>query len=177
MEALQGMVAEYEEARRESKGSDSCWGDSGVRCMGLMVGAVPMAVDGAVELGVQAVQEGHRVVVGAMQQRSQHHLRAAAEAPQAEEQDSSTPVLPPVLHQMWEAIKMRAYNGVLAGELQAEVHVDLLQEVEAKWMDDVWTMLTLQRRRWGCRVPYNLNAGHQHITNTIEEEDGEGGAR
>ena len=26
-------------------------------------------------------------------------------------------VLPPVLHQMWEALKVRAYNEVLVGEL------------------------------------------------------------
>ena len=37
----------------------------------------------------------------------------------------------PVVHQMWEAPLVRAYNGVLGGELQPEV--GLLQGVEAKW--------------------------------------------
>ena len=40
----------------------------------------------------------------------------------------------PVVHQMWEAQLVRAYNEVLGGELQPEV--ELLQGVEAKWAEE-----------------------------------------
>ena len=39
-----------------------------------------------------------------------------------------------VVHQMWEAPWVRAYNEVLGGELQPEV--GLLQGAEAKWAEE-----------------------------------------
>ena len=42
--------------------------------------------------------------------------------------------LVPVVHQMWEAARVRAYNEVLGGELQPEV--ELLQGVGARWAEE-----------------------------------------
>ena len=49
-------------------------------------------------------------------------------------QASLAPGLVPVVHQMWEASRVRAYNEVLGGELQPEV--ELLQGVEARWAEE-----------------------------------------
>ena len=65
VEALQQRKAEYDEERRMSDGSDSCWSysgsDSGSTEAELEVGSEPPALEGAV---VMAAQEGELVGVG-----------------------------------------------------------------------------------------------------------------
>ena len=58
---------------------------------------------------------------------------AKGERLQGVEQGGLPPALSPVLHQVWETAQVRGYNEVLSRELQPKV--DLLQVVEANWMD------------------------------------------
>ena len=85
----------------------------------LEAGIEPLALEG----GVVVVTQGGEVV-GAAEEPT--------EAVGGGAQPGLTPT--PVVHQMWEAPWVRAYNEVLGGELQPEV--GLLQGAEAKWAEE-----------------------------------------
>ena len=109
-----------------SEGGGSCWSDSDSGSDSeavLEAGIEPLALEG----GVVVVTQGGEVVGAAGEPTA-----AAKGGAQA----SLAPVLAPVVHQMWEASKVRAYNEVLGGELQPEVELQLLQGVEAKWAEE-----------------------------------------
>ena len=78
--------------------------------------------------------------------------------------DTQTGLTPaPVVHQMWEAQLVRAYNEVLGGELQPEV--ELLQRVEAKWAEEPGSEreVGLVVGPWGMgRMHCSLVAGQQY---------------
>ena len=159
--ALRQRKAEYVEARRLSEGSDSCWSDSdsgsGSEVV-LEASIEPLALDG----GVVVITQGGEVEGAAVEPSATEDGEAQA---------SLAPVLAPVVHQMWEASMVRAYNEVLGGELQPEV--ELLQGVEARWAEEPGSdhEEELLGGGWaGCPA-----AWWQGICNN-EEEDGEGRA-
>ena len=135
------MRAAYEEARRELEGGGSCSSDSSSE-IELELDVVPPEQERAVELVVQATQEVEMVgTVGELLAGHVTRAKQGAETIEGEGLEGGAQTsLPSVLHQMWEALKVRAYIEVLARELQPEV--DLLHEVEADW-----AMLAVVQRR------------------------------
>ena len=104
-------------------GSGSCWSASGNGSGGEVVleaDTEPLAPEGGV---VVVTLEG--AVTGANEEPT------AAAGGGAHANPAPVLALVAIVHQMWEASKVRAYNEVLGGELQPEV--ELLQGVEAKW--------------------------------------------
>ena len=81
----------------------------------------PLALEG----GVVVVTQGGVVEGAAVEPNAAAGGKAQA---------SLAPGLVPVVHQMWEAASVGAYNEVLGGELQPEV--ELLQGVEARWAEE-----------------------------------------
>ena len=79
----------------------------------------------ALESGVVVVTQGGEVGGAAVEPSAAADGKAQA---------ILAPGLVPVVHQMWEAARVRAYNEVLGGELQPEV--ELLQGVGARWAEE-----------------------------------------
>ena len=107
--ALRQRKAEYDEARRLSDGSDSCWswsysgGDSGSEAE-LEVNIEPLALEGAVVVATQGGEEG-----GAARELAGKRKRGDELAHQ------------PVRHSLWEQDSLEAYSEVLFGCLDSEV--------------------------------------------------------
>jgi hypothetical protein len=107
VEALQQRKAQYDEARRLSDGSDSCWSysdsDSGSEA-GLEVGTAPLALEGAVVVVTQGGEEE-----GAAGELAGKRKRGDELAHQ------------PVRHSLWEQGSLEAHNDLLFGCLDGEV--------------------------------------------------------
>ena len=107
VEALQQRKAVYDEERRLSEGSDSCWSgaysdsDSAAE---LEVNTEPIALEGAVVAVIQG-GEGEGAAGEQAGKRKRRHKLAQQ----------------PVRHSLWEQDSLEAQNEVLAGLLEGEV--------------------------------------------------------
>ena len=131
VEALQQRKAEYDEERRLSEGSDSCWSgansdsDSAAE---IEAGTEPIALEGAV---VAVIQGGEGE--GAAGERAGKRKRRHKLAQQ------------PVRHSLWEQDSLEALNEVLAGCLEGEVRAlkqrkaDYDEERRQSGSDSCWS--------------------------------------
>ena len=107
VEALQQRKADYDEKRRLSEGSDSCWSgacsDSDSAAV-TEVGTEPIALEGAVVAVVQGGEGGGAEGEQAGKRKRRHKLAQQ-----------------PVRHSLWEQDSLEALNEVLAGCLEGEV--------------------------------------------------------
>ena len=120
----------------------------------LEAGIEPLALEG----GVVVVTQGGKVEGAAVKPTT-----AAGGGAQALQPCTTAPVLAPVVHQMWEASMVRAYNEVLGGELQPEVELQLLQGTYVWKLNGQKSLAVRRRRSWWRmgRVPCSLVAGHR----------------
>ena len=107
VEALQQRKAVYDEERRLSEGSDSCWSDTGSdsdSAAEIEVDIEPIALEGAVVAVIQG-GEGESAAVEQAGKRKRRHELAQQ----------------PVRHSLWEQDSLEAQNEVLSGHLEGEV--------------------------------------------------------
>ena len=115
MEELRQRKAQYDEARRLSDGSDSCWSYSGSdsgSVAGLEVGIGLLVLEGAV---VEVIQGGEEE--GAARELAGKRKRGDELAHQ------------PVRHSLWEQGSLEAHNELLFGCLDGEA--EALQQSKA----------------------------------------------
>ena len=117
VEALQQYKAQYDEARRLSDGSDSCWSHSGSDSDSE---AVP-------EVDIEPLPMG-----GAGEGGSQRGKVEGADCEQTGERGKVVePAQQPVRHSLWEQSSLEAYNELLFGCLDGEVAA--LQQRKAEY--------------------------------------------
>ena len=105
--ALKRRKADYDEARRQSDGSDSCWSDAysdSDSAAELEVNTDPIEVEGVVVAAIQGV-EGEGAPGEQTGKRKRRHKLAQQ----------------PVRHSLWEQDSLEALNEVLSGSLEGEV--------------------------------------------------------
>ena len=107
VEALQQRKAVYDEERRLSEGSDSCWSDAGSdsdSAAEIEVDTGPIALEGAVVAVIQGGEEESAAVELAGKRKRRNELAQQ-----------------PVRHSLREQDSLEALNEVLSGHLEGEV--------------------------------------------------------
>ena len=106
VEALQQRKAVYDEERKLSEGSDSCWSNTGSDSDSteIEVDIEPIALEGAVVAVIQGGEEEIAAVELAGKRKRKNELAQQ-----------------PMRHSLWEQGSLEAHNEVLSGHLEGEV--------------------------------------------------------